>query len=360
MTNKSSWIFRLKLVLFVILVSVFISTVLSSLLFGGDTQVTQPTPPVTVDRTVSEEDYTRLYKSVRKSVVTIYSTDSSGKINSQGSGFVYNSNGYIVTNYHVIDSGSNLKIQYGNHKWSDAELVGQDRYTDLAVIKADTLPEDVAPLAVTNTLPLKGSRVVAVGAPYNLRGSITAGIVSGLNRSTSAFGQYTIPDMIQTDAALGKGNSGGPLINMNGEVLGVLRAKDGSVGYAVSNRMINTVVPSLISNGNHEHPYIGIKASIVGPQDASDSNLDPHEGLLVKEVVPSSPAVNKLNANYDDHQGVGGDVILSVDGHRIRDMESFTSYLMRKKQPGDTIELRILRKGETKTVEIELDSRGGL
>jgi S1-C subfamily serine protease len=333
----------------------------------GAMPATDSTPATSPDATVvvnGTANYTSLHETVEPSVVSIYANGKNGA-SSQGSGFVYDEQGRIVTNWHVIQDGANIYVRYSNGDWSKATVVGTDAYTDLAVLSVEDAPASAEPLPVSEKLPEPGARVVALGSPDNLRGSMSIGVVSGLNRSMTTPQGFVIPDMIQTDAPLNLGNSGGPLVSMDGTVEGVNRARQGdNLGFAVSGRIVNTIVPSLIDDGKHEHALVGIRGTTMTPTVAEANNMTLRDGILVTEVVEDSPSGSVLqggNGEMLTYNGFevykGGDLIVAIDGHTIGTNEALTSYLMRESGPGETVELTIIRDGEQKTVTVTLGER---
>lgn len=290
-----------------------------------------------------------------KSVVSVY-TKEDGKLNSQGSGFVYNDE-YIMSNEHVIGNSNELYVQYNNGEWSEADMVGSDKFTDIAIIRPETKPNYATSLPImTNELPHRGNPVIALGSPSDLQGTVTSGIISGTNRNMNSMTEFTIPDSIQTDAALNSGNSGGPLIlTETGEVVGINTATEGeNLGFAVSSRLADTIGQSLIETGNHEHSYVGIRTLELSPIIEQDDDLDVDSGLVVEEIIEGSPNEHILRTREDADKP---DVIVGVEGKSITKNEELTSYLMRNTTPGDTVELNIHRNGSVERVTIQLDSR---
>lgn len=340
------------------------------LLIGGagiaalDVGTSNTAPPPAPDTVVSESDYTPVYENTSKSVVSIYANGPNGT-SSQGSGFVYDANGHVVTNWHVISNGDDIHIRYSNGEWATAEVVGTDAYTDLAVLKVSDRPDYAKPLPVADGVPDVGMRVMALGSPDDLRGSMTVGVVSGVNRSMQTPQGFVIPDMVQTDASLNPGNSGGPLVTTDGTVVGVNRARQGeNIGFAVSGRIIHAVVPSLLEDGAHRHSLVGIRGTPMSPTVAEANGMDLRDGILVTEVVEGGPSDGVLQGGGGEsieHNGFevykGGDLIIAVDGNPITTNEGLTSYLMRQTQPGDTVEFTIIRDGERQTVEVTLSER---
>lgn len=303
---------------------------------------------------------TEVYNQTRPSTVSLYSNQRRGG-SSQGSGFIY-PGGYIITNYHVIQDTEKLYVNYQKDEWSSAEVVGYDKYTDIAVLRPDSSPEYAEPLPLADTNPNRGQSVYAIGTPNGLEGTLTSGIVSGVERSTETASGFSIPDVVQTDAALNPGNSGGPLVNSNGVVVGVNRAREGeNIGYAISARLTEKVANSIIKSGEHEHPYVGIKTVSLTPRLADEYNASRDSGLLVTDVIDDGPANSTLVGPPDSTQNqqvqTGGDIILSIEGRELDSNEDLSRTLLLTSEPGDTVQVGIIRDGERQTVSVTLGDR---
>jgi serine protease Do len=255
---------------------------------------------------------------------------------SLGSGFVWDKQGYIITNNHVVESAQKIEVTFSNDTVVDAELVGTDPDSDLAVIKVDLSSDELQPVQIANSDQVRvGQLAIAIGNPFGLEGTMTVGIVSALGRSLPASEGitggpvYSIPDVIQTDAPINPGNSGGVLINATGELIGVTTAiespvrANAGIGFVIPASIVERVVPQLIENGTFVHPYLGITGLSLYPDLAESMNLDKDQrGALVAEVVQDGPA-DKAGLRGSDRQvnidgiemGVGGDVILAIDGN---------------------------------------------
>jgi 2-alkenal reductase len=296
----------------------------------------------------------------------------------QGSGFVIDELGHIVTNFHVVDQADRIMVVFSQGFSSDAEVVGTDPDSDLAVIRVADLPEGIVPLVLANSKTLRvGQTVLAIGNPFGLQGTMTTGIVSALGRTlpsqarTAGGASFSIPSVIQTDAAINPGNSGGPLLNIAGEVIGVNTAIESSdrqfsgVGFAVPSGTVARVAPVLISDGRYEHPWLGIAGATLRPESREAMNLEPTQnGILVIDVLESGPASDAGLLGSDseaDIDGqilpVGGDVIVFIDGVEIIDFDDLLTYISEEARVGQRVELEILRGGETLTVEILLAAR---
>jgi len=306
---------------------------------------------------------------VRVNVQRIGQTEGSSGV---GSGFVFDKNGHIITNAHVIDNARKIIVTFLDGRSYNAEVVGTDVYTDIGVIRVDADPKLLNPLSLGDSSNLKvGEPIAAIGNPFGLSGSMTAGIVSQLGRllPTQGFG-FSIPDVIQTDAAINPGNSGGPLLNMRGEVVGINTAIQSAtgeftgVGFAVPSQTIAKIVPNLILNGEYNHPWIGISGRDITPDLAKVLNLKDAKGFLIVTVVEDSPADEAgLHGSNDTTEvdgityPIGGDIILSVDGKEVRQIDDILIHLQRAKSVGDEMVLEILRDGRVTNVTITLEER---
>ncbi len=295
----------------------------------------------------------------------------------QGSGFLFNDQGYIVTNNHVIEGATELQVRFYEGTTLFAELIGTDPDSDLAVIKVDALPSGVAPLTVGDSREVNvGQMAVAIGNPFGEQNTLTVGVVSGLGRTlrgpSRGFGTFSIPNIIQTDAAINPGNSGGPLLNVRGEVIGVntaIAVSLGStnfegVGYAVPASTILKVVPTLISIGRYEHPWLGIGMFPVDALFARRYELAASRGVLVTEVRPNSPAAQaglRAGQRIEPYNGgrlpVDGDVITALDGFAVADSDALIGQLDLNYVVGDTVMLTVMRNGDLQELELTLEAR---
>ena len=289
-----------------------------------------------------------------------------------GSGFVYDTRGYIITNEHVVDGAQKIVVTFLDGKSHNADVIGKDVYTDLAVIKVDAGEDVLKPLSLGDSSQLKvGEQVAAIGNPFGLSGSMTAGIVSQLGRLLpSQDMSFQIPDIIQTDAAINPGNSGGPLLNMRGEVVGIntaIQSQNGEfsgVGFAIPSRTVQKIVPTLIQSNVYHHPWIGISGRDLDPDVAQVLGLHDTRGFLIINVIPDSPADKAgLRGTTETKEvdgvkyQVGGDIILSVDGKIVRKIDDILIHLQRQKSVGDDMVLQILRDGKVTDVVITLSER---
>ena len=296
-----------------------------------------------------------------------------------GSGFIWDTNGDIVTNNHVVDGATKIEVTFSDGTTVPATIVGQDPYSDLAVIKVDVSASKLVPVTMADSTQVNvGEIAIAIGNPYGFEGSMTVGTVSGLGRDlpTSQVDQasgasYSIPDVIQTDAAVNPGNSGGVLVNDLGQVIGVTSALESSsgsssgIGFAIPAEIVSKVVPSLISSGKYEHPYLGISGTDMTPDIAQAMNLPADtRGALVEQVSAGGPAAiaalqaSNTTVTINGVQGtVGGDIITAIDGQTINSMSDIIAYLAIHTQVGQTVTLTIMRNGQTQTVQATLGTR---
>lgn len=289
----------------------------------------------------------------------------------QGSGFVYNRDGCIVTNYHVIEDADEISVAFTSGNLTKATVIGTDPYSDIAVIKVDPSSETLYTVVLGDSSALVvGEPVVAIGNPFGLSGTITAGIVSQFGRELSTSGGYTIVDVIQLDAAINPGNSGGPLVNMVGEVVGMNTAVvSGStgVGFAIPSDTIKRELPSLISMGKYAHPWLGFSGVDVDPDIAQAIGLNYTYGILITNLVKGGPGDaaglrggDKTATIAGMSYKVGGDVIVGVDGLRVRNSNDLSVYLERNTRPGDRITLTIVRSNQKLTKDVVLGERPAL
>jgi putative serine protease PepD len=294
------------------------------------------------------EIYRRAYRGVVEITVTTAAPTSpfpggGGTAQAQGSGWVYDSSGRIVTDEHVVGDASSISVRFWNGKTYSARVVGTDSSTDLAVIKVDAPASELHPLTVGDSSKLQvGDGVVAIGSPFGLEETVTSGIVSALHRAIQAPNNFTINDSVQTDAAINHGNSGGPLLNSQGEVVGVnAQIKSDSngnegVGFAIPSSTVRTIVPQLISNGKVAHAYLGV-------------SIDPTASTARISGVRSSTPAAKAGLK-------AGDVVTAVDGTNIGSGDDLTRAIDAKK-PGDSVTLTYRRGGQEHTVQLTLATR---
>lgn len=290
-----------------------------------------------------------------------------------GSGFVYDKEGHIVTNYHVVEGARELEVTFYDDVSVPAKVVATDPDSDLAVVKVDVDPDELHPVVLGDSDQVRvGERAIAIGNPFGLAGTMTSGIVSAVGRTLSlGESQFSVPQVIQTDAAINPGNSGGPLLNARGEVIGVataIQSSDGSnagVGFAIPSSLVARVVPALISKGHYDHPWLGISGRTVGPDLAKALGLPVERGVQVVEVTPDSPAdragLRGGTGATVKYKGVdievGGDIIVRIDDQPVRKFDDLLVYLMRNTEAGQTVTLTILRDGKEMQVTVTLGKR---
>jgi serine protease Do len=296
-----------------------------------------------------------------------------------GSGFVWDNQGDIVTNNHVVSGADAINVTFSDGSTYPATLVGADPNSDLAVVKVSAPASKLHPVQLADSSQVKvGQLAIAIGNPYGLTGTMTAGIISGLSRSLpvgldnqnaqQGGPTYSIPDIIQTDASINPGNSGGVLVDSQGQVIGVTAAIESSsnsnsgIGFVIPSSIVQKVIPSLIQTGAYQHPWVGIEGTTITPDLASADNLPSgQQGVLVITVTPNSPAskaglqggtqTQTLNGNQ---VSLGGDVITAVDGQTVTRFEDLTSYLLNNTKVSQTITLTILRQGQQMNVQLTL------
>ena len=292
-----------------------------------------------------------------------------------GSGFVYDILGHTITNAHVIENATKVTVTFLDGNQYNAEIIGADKFTDIAVIKVNEKPRLLHPLDIgDSSVLLVGEQVAAIGNPFGLSGSMTSGIVSQLGRLLfSPDNGFSIPDVIQTDAAINPGNSGGPLLNMKGEVIGIntaIRSSTGEftgVGFAVPSNTIKKIVPSLIEEGKYHHPWMGITGIDIDPDLAKIRELVNAKGFLVVTVIDGHPAddaglqgVSKTVEIDGKEYPIDGDIIISVDGKEVRKINDLLVHLQREKSVGDEMILGVMRDGDLIHLTLTLAERPDL
>ena len=287
-----------------------------------------------------------------------------------GSGFVIDKSGHIVTNAHVVENAQEIEVSFSNRDSVKAKLVGRDLSTDLAVLKVDVDSRALTPLALGNSDRVEvGDSVVAIGNPLGLERSVTAGIVSALHRPLTAPNDFTIDDVIQTDAAINSGNSGGPLIAADGKVIGVNTAiatgNTGArgnigIGFAVPVNTVRDVASQLLDQGRVEHAFLGVQAQPISKEIAKVFNLPVDHGLMLVRVYDGSGAAKAgLKAGTTEvvvageSYRLGGDVVVEVDGQSVQTPEDLREAVSAKK-PGDKIKVEAYRAGEKRSFEVTL------
>ena len=294
-----------------------------------------------------------IYKRSNKSVVEVTVSSAGGETpfgnggtqQAQGSGFVYDDQGHVITNQHVVDGAETVKVTLWNGRTYDAKVVGTDASTDLAVLKVDAPAASLEPLSLGDSSTLEvGDGVIAIGSPFGLEETVTSGIVSALHRQITAPNDFAIDDAIQTDAAINHGNSGGPLLDLNGRVVGVtsqIESESGGndgVGFAVSSNTVKRIAEALISNGSVDHAYLGV---------ATETSTSP-AGARIATVRSGTPAAaSELTA---------GDIVTAVDGETVTSSDRLRE-LVDAHSPGDSVTLTVSRDGDTTSVKVVLGTR---
>jgi S1-C subfamily serine protease len=340
---------------------------------------TPPVLPTPIDPAEAGNTLVALYQQVLPGVVAIQTTQS------EGSGFVFDSDGHIVTNQHVVEGTSQVEVAFASGFRAYGTVIGTDVDADIAVIKVDAPADQLHPLALGDSSTLRvGEPVVAIGNPFGLSGTMTLGIVSGLGRTQPAHadpdggGFFSTADIIQTDAAINPGNSGGPLFNMRGEVVGVNQsirtgsfndltgnAVNSGVGFSISINLVKRIVPYLIRDGRYEYPYLGISSLSrdLSLAEIEALGLTTFTGAYVSSVVPGGPADQagirggSIPTSGGEALRAGGDVILAIDGRPVATFDDLLGYLTTNKSPGETVVLTILRDGQTMDVTVTLGVR---
>ena len=288
-----------------------------------------------------------------------------------GSGFVFDKMGHIITNAHVIEGSTKTVVTFLDGRSYNAEIIGIDEYTDIGVIKVNADLKLLQPLSLGDSSNLNvGEPIAAIGNPFGLSGSMSSGIVSQIGRLLPLGSGYSIPDVIQTDAAINPGNSGGPLLNMRGNIVGINTAIQSTtgeftgVGFAIPSQTVAKIVPTLISEGEYKHPWIGISGRDIDPDTANVLGLKDALGFLIITVVENSPAEDAGLIGSDKtievdgkEYPVGGDIIVAVDGMDVRKIDDILVHLQRVKTVGDEMNLEILRDGRTTNVTVILQER---
>jgi S1-C subfamily serine protease len=306
-----------------------------------------------------------IYNQLKESVVLIQ-TDLG-----LGSGFVYDTKGHIVTNHHVIETAETIQVTFLDGNITSAEIVGTDIYSDLAVIKVDPKATTLHPVVLGKSSELTvGEPVAAMGNPFGLSDTLTVGIVSSLERTLDGTGGYVVIDIIQIDAAVNPGNSGGPLVNIKGQVVGVntaIQSETGTftgIGFAVPSDTIKREIDDLIESGSYSHPWLGVTVLEVDLALSDAIGLDKPQGILVIEVASESPAElaglqggDQITIVDGLEVPLGGDVITEIDGNAVIIMDDLAVYMERNTKPEDSVTLGIIRDGETMKLEVTLGER---
>lgn len=336
--------------------------------------------PISMDMVGQQEALVRLYESAMPGIVALQVVDGN-QAGSLGSGFVYDDQGHIITNYHVVEGAKQVEVDFTSGYKIYGTVIGTDLDSDLAVVKVNAPASELHPVPLGNSEVLKvGQTVIAIGNPFGLSGTMTTGIISALGRTLDSQrgapsgGFFTAGDIIQTDAAINPGNSGGPLFNLKGEVIGVNRAirttnytetgdpVNSGIGFAIAINIVKRVAPVLITDGKYDYPYLGIASldELSLPQIEA-LGLKSFTGAYVTSVTPNGPAdqAGIRAGNQATSMGLtaGGDLIVGIDGQPILRFDDLLRYLINNKSPGDTIVLSVMRGEEQIDVPITLGKR---
>ncbi len=340
------------------------------------TQTNPPVLPTQVDPAEQDSTLEALYQQVLPGVVSIRAGSS------LGSGFVFDNEGHVITNQHVVEGSSEVEVDFASGFKAHGTVIGSDADADVAVIQVEAPAEEIHPLAIGDSSTLGvGEQVVAIGNPFGLNGTMTLGIVSGLGRTQVASispegGHFSTADIIQTDAAINPGNSGGPLFNLSGEVVGINQsirtetfndatgnAVNSGVGFSISINLVKRIVPILIRDGKYEYPYLGISSgSDLGLAEIEALGLKTYTGAYVISVTPGGPA-DQAGIRAGDtptsipNLNAGGDIIVAFDGQPVHTFDQLLSYLTLTKSPGDTAVLTVLRNDQPMDITVTLGER---
>ena len=305
--------------------------------------------------------------------IIVHKSDDNSSDRAIGSGIVYDLDGHIITSNHVVDDYQKIRVVFHDGESFTANVTGTDPFADLAVIKVDADPQTLHKLPLGDSSKLRiGDEVIAIGSPFGLTGSMTTGIVSQLGRILNPpnIGSFSIPNVIQTDAAINPGNSGGPLLNDQGEVIGIntaIQTQTGEfsgVGFAIPSNTMKRIVPHLIQDGHYKHPWLGISGITVDADLADNIGIAAHSGFLIENIVPDSPASKAgLHASNQTKtvDGIkykfGGDIIVGVDNTPVVKLEDLLNYLQDNKSAGDKMILKINRDGKIMDITLTLQER---
>ncbi len=312
-----------------------------------------------------------IYAQINPSVVHIFVFEDGGFLGS-GTGFVFDSEGHIITNNHVLEGGSEYEVVFPDGQRRYGQVAGKDIDSDLAVIEVENLPPQALPIPLGDSGALRvGQFVVAIGNPFGEASSMSIGIISGLGRTLEsqrvvAGGYFSIPQIIQTDAAINPGNSGGPLLNLDGQVIGVNSAilsrtgNNSGVGFAIPVNAVRNIAPALIATGEYRYPYMGISMASepFALRELEALGLPPN-GVWVTDVQKGTPAdtAGLIGHNLDMEFVPKGDYITAINGKPVSNSDELLSYLVFETQVGETVELTVIRKGEEITVPLTLGER---
>lgn len=317
-----------------------------------------------------EQLFIGLYERVSPSVVYVAITTGGLTGRGSGSGFVWDTEGHIVTNNHVVESASRIEVRFADGTTAEAELVGRDPDNDLAVIKVDVPASRLHPVELGDSGALRvGQQAIAIGNPFGFEQTMTTGIVSGLGRVVRQESGFSLPQLIQTDAAINPGNSGGPLLDSHGRVIGVTTlifsnsGANAGVGFAVPVNTVKRVVPPLIATGRYADPWLGIQGTSITSQLTEALGLPVEQGVLVQAVVQGGPAAkaelkggNRQTSFEGTLMTTDGDIIVAIDGAAVQEMDDLIVYLA-EKSVGQRVTLTVLRDGRRQRIQVTLGER---
>ena len=346
------------------------------------TVINQNSEPATVNVAEQQGMLVSLYERVIPGIVSIQVLDGRGIVLGTGSGFVYDDQGHILTNQHVVENAVQVEVDFSSGYKIYGTVIGTDPDSDLAVVKVNAPASELYPLSLGDSNSLKvGQTVIAIGNPFGLSGTMTTGIVSALGRTLGSEreapggGFFTAGDLIQTDAAINPGNSGGPLFNLNGEVIGINRAirtdnfttsldpVNSGIGFAIAINIVKRVTPVLIAEGKYDYPYLGISSidELSLPQIEA-LGLKSFTGAYVTSVTSNGPADRagiRAGEQSPSTAGLnaGGDLIIAIDSQPIQNFDDLLRYLINNKSPGDTVVMTVLRGDEQMDIPVTLGKR---
>jgi 2-alkenal reductase len=379
--QKGKWMMRKKRIIIALMALALVSLacVLNPLALLEQAAPVGNDQIVTTIKTVVLDggDLPELYRAINPGVVAIRALSEEG--GGLGTGFVWDDEGHIVTNYHVVESANDLEVDFPSGFKTRATVIGSDTDTDLAVLALNELPPVLTVLTLGNDQDLAvGQSVIAIGNPQGYYGTMTQGIISALGRTLNSQhfspsgGAFATGNIIQTDAAINPGNSGGPLINLSGEVVGINSSISTSnidisgqpvnsgLGFAISIDTAKNVVPDLIAFGFHDSPYVGINVlSEISLFVQEELDLPRSNGVYILEVTPGSPADRAGLRGVDNTSDlpVGGDLIIKIDDQEVKNFAEFMGYLLTYKNPGDNVIITAIRNGEIMEFDLELEGR---
>ncbi len=327
---------------------------------------------VTDEQTALVNLYTRINPSVVNITIYVRQGDTL-EASGQGSGFVFDAEGNIVTNSHVVQDAEDLEVTFSEGTVRKGKVVGTDLNSDLAVVKVESMPPGVTGLPLGDLANVKvGETVVAIGNPFGLDGTLTKGIISAVGRSIPSLTQFSIPQAIQTDAPINPGNSGGPLLNLKGEVIGVnaqietsgTSRSNSGVGFAIPVSIVQRVVPEIIQNGKYTWTWLGVRGGSLYPTMVEAMDLPIEKGAYLAEVLTGGPADKAGLRGATEEKvvdnrkvEVGGDVITAIDGITVNSFDDLLIYVALQTRPGQEVTLTILRDGQTQQVKVVLEPR---